>query len=80
VPDVAAKIIQVKVKPRAAKSSLAELPDGTWVAWVKSPPIEGRANAELVALVAKHFQCAKAAVSIKTGSAGRLKLVRIDAG
>ena len=73
-----AKIIQVKVTPRARESSLTELPDGTWVAKLKSPPVDGKANAELIALVAEQFGCGKAAVSIKAGASGRMKLVRID--
>lgn len=76
---MAARIIQVKVTPRARESSLTQLPDGTWVAKLKSPPVDGKANAELVALVAEQFGCRKAAVSIKAGASGRVKLVRIDA-
>jgi uncharacterized protein (TIGR00251 family) len=49
------------------------------VAKLKSPPVDGKANAELVALVAERFGCSKAAVSIKSGAAGRTKLVRVDA-
>ena len=75
---MAAKIIQVKVTPRAREASLTQLPDGTWVAKLKSPPVDGKANAELIALVAEQFKCGKAAVSIKAGTSGRRKLVRID--
>jgi uncharacterized protein (TIGR00251 family) len=75
---MAAKIIQVKVTPRARESSLAQLEDGTWVAKLKSPPVDGKANAELIALVAEQFGCSKGAVSIKAGASGRTKLVRID--
>jgi uncharacterized protein len=71
-------VLQIKVKPRARTSSLAQLPDGTWAAQLKSPPVDGKANEELVALVAGHFRCRKAAVSIKSGASGRLKLVKID--
>lgn len=70
-------ILQVKVTPRARVSSLTQSPDGTWVAKLKSPPVDGKANAELIALVAEQFNCAKSAVSIKSGAAGRMKLVRI---
>jgi uncharacterized protein (TIGR00251 family) len=77
---MAARIIQVKVTPRARESSLTQMPDGTWVAKLKSPPVDGKANAELVALVAQQFGCSKAAVSIKAGASGRVKLIRIDAG
>ena len=73
-------VILVKVKPNSRTSALTQLPDGSWVAQVKAPAIEGRANKELVALVAEHFRCAKAGVSIKSGASGRLKLVKIEAG
>ena len=75
---MAARIIQVKVTPRARESSLTQMADGTWVAKLKSPPVDGKANAELVALIADQFGCRKAAVSIKAGASGRVKLVRID--
>jgi len=52
--------------------------DGTWVAKLKSPPVDGKANAELIALVAEHFKCGKAAVSIKSGASGRMKLVKVE--
>jgi uncharacterized protein len=71
-------VLQVKVKPRARASSLEQVSDGTWVAKLKAPPVDGKANDELVALVARHFKCRKAAVSIRSGAAGRMKLVRVD--
>ena len=73
-----ATIIQVKVKSNARVSVLAQAADGTWLAQLKSPPVDGKANAELVALVAAHFRCRKSAVSIKSGASGRMKLIRID--
>ena len=71
-------ILQVKVKPNARTSELVQAEDGTWSARLKSPPVEGKANEELVALVARRFKCAKAAVSIKAGFSGRTKLVKVD--
>ena len=71
-------ILRVKVKTNSRTSALTQLPDGSWVAQVKAPAIEGRANKELIALVAEHFRCAKAAVSIKSGASGRIKRVRLD--
>ena len=71
-------ILQVKVKPNARVSALTEQPDGSWLATLKAPPVDGKANAELVALVAKHFGCRRAQVSIKTGASGRRKLVKIE--
>ena len=70
-------VLQVKVKPRARTSSLERITDGTWVAKLKSPPVDGKANAELIGLVAERFGCPKAAVTIKAGAGGRLKLVKV---
>ncbi len=72
------KTIQVKVKPNARVSALEQSGDGTWLARVKSPPVDGKANQELVTMVARHFGVRKAQVSIRSGASGRLKLVRIE--
>jgi uncharacterized protein (TIGR00251 family) len=71
------KIIQVKVKPNARVSTLEEADDGPWLAQLKSPPVDGKANKELIGLIARHFGCSKSAVSIKSGASGRTKLIRI---
>ena len=72
------RTIQAKVKPNARTSELVELDDGTWLAQLRSPPVDGKANAELTALVARHFGVRRAQVSIKSGATGRMKLVQID--
>lgn len=72
-----ARFIRVKVKPNARVSVLEEQPEGTWLARIKAPPVDGKANAELIELVAKRFGCARSAVSIKSGAGGRMKLVKI---
>lgn len=71
--------IQVKVKPNSRVSTLERGSDGVWLARLKSPPVDGKANAELVALIADRFGCRKADVTIRSGAGGRMKLVRIDA-
>lgn len=71
-------VIRVKVKPNAKASALEQVADGSWFAQLKSPPVDGKANAELIALVSKHFGCRKADVTIKSGASGRMKLVMIE--
>jgi len=71
------KTIQVRVKPNARVSVLEEADDGPWLAQLKSPPVDGKANKELIELIARHFGCPKSAVSIRSGASGRTKLVRI---
>jgi uncharacterized protein (TIGR00251 family) len=72
------KTIQVKVKSSARVSLLEEISDGPWLAQLKSPPVDGKANQELVILIARYFGCPKSAVSIKSGASGRMKLVKIS--
>ncbi|MCX6938656.1 MAG: DUF167 domain-containing protein [Verrucomicrobia bacterium] len=74
----AVRIIQVKVKPNARESTLTEAPAGQpWLAKLKSPPVDGRANEELIALVAEHLGRRKADVTLKSGASGRIKLVLV---
>jgi len=72
-------VIQVRVKPNSRKSTLEPVADGTWIAQLKAMPVDGKANDELIALVATRFRCRKVDVVIKSGATGRVKLVRIGA-
>jgi uncharacterized protein (TIGR00251 family) len=75
---VATITLRINVKPNSRVASLVQVADGTWQAKVKAAPVDGKANAELVALVAEHFKCRKADVLIRTGASGRIKLVRVE--
>ncbi len=74
-----AQFIEVKVKPNAGASALRRDETGAWSAQLRAAPVDGKANAELIKLVAKHFGCPRSAVSIKSGSSGRTKLVKVEA-
>ena len=72
-------IIQVRVKPNAGVSALERKGDGTWLAQLKASPVEnGKANEELIALVARKFACSRSSISIKSGARGRTKLIKIE--
>jgi uncharacterized protein len=75
---MATRIIEVRVKPGARTSVLEPVADGTWVARLRAQPVEGRANAELIELVARHFGCRKSAVTIRRGAASKTKRVAIE--
>jgi len=66
------------VKPGSREDALEALDDGSWVARVKAPPVDGKANAAVIALLAAHFGLRKAQVHIKSGAAGRMKLVVLE--
>jgi uncharacterized protein YggU (UPF0235/DUF167 family) len=70
--------LRIKVRPNSRVEELMELPDGSWEARVKASPLDGKANAALIALVAAHFGVRKAQVTIRGGASGRMKLVQIS--
>ena len=72
------RTLKVKVKPGARREELVEQPDGSWLAHVKAPPVDGKANAALIALLAAHFGLRKAQVNIRSGAGSRLKLVQLE--
>lgn len=72
------RTLKIKVKPGSRDQSLTEQADGTWLARVKAPPVDGKANAALIVLVAAHFGLRKAQVSLRSGASGRMKLVQLE--
>jgi len=70
----------VRVKPGSRQSRIEEAPDGTLLVWVKSPPVEGRANQELIERLAERFRIPCSQIRIRSGSAGRIKVVEIQEG
>jgi uncharacterized protein YggU (UPF0235/DUF167 family) len=72
------RTLKLKVKPGSRDESLVEQDDGTWLARVKAQPVDGKANAALIALIAAHFGLRKAQVIIKSGAVGRMKLVQLE--
>ncbi|MEG3881572.1 DUF167 domain-containing protein [Microcoleus sp. herbarium7] len=70
-------ILSVKVKPNSKQQSIEEQPDGSLAVHLKSPPADGKANQELIGLLAKKFKVPKSAIAIKSGLSSRNKLVEI---
>ena len=70
-------ILQVKAKPNSRVSQLSLQADGTWLANPKAAPVDGKANAELIALVAAQFGCRKSQVDIRSGAGSKLKRVAV---
>lgn len=54
--------------------------DGALKIKIKSPPIDGAANAELTKILAKEFQVSKSAVEILSGRTSKSKQVKIVGG
>ena len=76
------KVIQksIKVKPNSQQQKIIEEADGSLTISLKSPPVDGKANEELIKLLAKKFSIPKSRITIKLGLSSRQKLVIIDTG
>lgn len=68
---------QVKVKPNAKQQQIVEAIDGSLTVHLKSPPVDGKANAELIKLLAERFGVPRSAITIRSGAGARLKWVEI---
>ena len=70
-------IVLVRVTPRARRNALT-LDGETLRAWLTAPPVEGAANAALLALLAERLRLPKRAVTLLRGETSREKLVAIE--
>ncbi|MGD8394878.1 MAG: DUF167 domain-containing protein [Candidatus Eiseniibacteriota bacterium] len=71
--------LTVRVRPRAGSRALrGRRPDGALEIWVKAAPEGGKANAEVIAVLARALGVPRQAIDIVTGSSGRQKLLRIE--
>jgi uncharacterized protein (TIGR00251 family) len=77
VRDENAATIQVRVVPRAPRSRIEGWQAGALKVRLHAPPVDGKANAALVALLAEALAIGKGSVEIISGETARLKLVRI---
>lgn len=75
--DGARLIVPVRVTPRARRNALS-LEGGVLRAWLTAPPVEGAANAALLALLAERLGLPKRAVTLVRGETSREKVVAIE--
>jgi uncharacterized protein (TIGR00251 family) len=68
----------VNFKPNSKQQKITEYEDGSLIVHLKSPPVDGKANEELIKLLAEKFDVPKSDIRIKSGLSSRQKLVKID--
>jgi len=70
--------LEIRVIPRAGRSGFAGLREGALLVRLAAAPVDGAANAELIALLAKTLKIPKRDITIVSGERSRSKRVRID--
>ena len=71
--------INVKVIPKSSVQHITESLEGDLRVKLKSPPVEGRANQELIELLAKYYKVSKSQVEIVKGLTSKNKVVEVYA-
>ena len=71
-------ILHVKVVPNARRTAADGLHDGALRVRLAAQPVEGQANARLLAWLADELGCAKRAVRLLRGETSRRKVVEVD--
>jgi hypothetical protein len=69
--------LDVRVVPRAGRSHVAGVRDGALLVRLAAAPVDGAANAELIALIARALRIPRHQVTIVGGERSRSKRVRI---
>lgn len=70
-------ILEIQVKPNARQQRIEKTESGLWIVHLQSPPTDGKANQELIRLLAQEIGVPRSSLHIKAGSRGRRKLVEV---
>ena len=73
-----AVMFAVRVIPRASKSEIVGEQNGALKVRLKSPPVDGAANDELIRLLSREFGVARSQVDIVSGQTSKQKRIRIN--
>jgi uncharacterized protein (TIGR00251 family) len=75
--DAGGVVLELLVQPRASRTRVVGEHDGRLKVQLAAPPVDGEANAALVAFLADALGARRADVELLRGEAGRRKTVRV---
>jgi hypothetical protein len=70
-------ILKIKVEPRSSRAGVVGQYGDALKVKLTSPPVEGKANKELIEILAKQFGVHKRNIEIISGHSSKNKLVRL---
>lgn len=72
-------MLRVRVRPGARKSELRRDDSRGWIVAIAAPPVDGRANDELVRFLGREvLGVGRDGVRVRAGASGRDKLLDVD--
>jgi len=70
--------LNIRVIPRSSESKVVgEMANGTLKVKLTTPPIDGKANEDLIKILAKHFKVSKSSIKILKGKTSKNKIIEI---
>jgi uncharacterized protein (TIGR00251 family) len=69
--------LTLHIQPAAKKTEVAGVHGDALKVRLAAPPVDGKANAALIAFVADRLGLAKSAVSLKSGQTSRRKVIEV---
>ena len=69
---------EIRLQPRGGRDQVVGERDGAVLIRISAPPVDGKANAALIAFVAKTIGVPKSAVTIIRGETSRNKVIRVE--
>jgi uncharacterized protein (TIGR00251 family) len=69
--------IHIKVKPGSKLNHLLKDAAGNWVMKVKAPPVDGKANDEVIRFLSEILKIPKSAITLKRGQSNSYKTLDV---
>lgn len=70
--------IVVQVHPGAKRNEVLRLQDGVWHLKIAAPPVEGKANKELISFLSEILDVSKSQIAIEKGATSHKKLIAVE--
>jgi uncharacterized protein len=70
--------IYVKVVPKSSRNKIEKISDEEYKVWVTAPPIDGKANEELIKSLSDYFGVSKSLIAIVGGKTSKTKIVDVS--
>jgi uncharacterized protein (TIGR00251 family) len=70
--------ISIQVHPGAKKNEILRLENGVWHMKIAAPPVEGKANKELIEFLSEALGVSKSRITIEKGTTSRKKLIVVE--
>lgn len=72
-------LLKIKVLPRSSKNEIVgKMADNTIKIKLTAPPVDGKANEELIELLAKEYKTKKSNIQIVSGQKSKNKTIKIE--